>query len=65
MGALLMSREPGKMIPWKMPVLRGNIPNDLRRARLLAARQYVPTCIPRHAILQGDWDHGDIVRRQM
>jgi hypothetical protein len=41
------------------------VERGLRRARLLAARAYAPTSIPRHAILNGYWDHGAIVRRHM
>lgn len=57
-------REPGRILTWQMPVMRGLAP-DLRRARLLAARRYKPGTIPRHAILGGFWDRGDIVRGQM
>ncbi len=53
----------GKIATWRVPVLRGLDP-DLRRARLLAARSYVPGSIPRHAILGGFWDGGSVVGRQ-
>lgn len=52
----------GKMIDWRVPVLRG-LDRDLRRARLLAARSYAPGSIPRQAILGGFWDTGSIVGR--
>jgi len=54
----------GKAIVWQMPVCRELHPS-LRRGRLLAARQYKPGTIPRHAILGGFWDMGSIVRDQM
>jgi hypothetical protein len=42
-----------------------SIDRPLRRARLLAAKGYAPTSIPRHAILNGYWDHGVVVRRHL
>ena len=38
------------------------LPRDLRRARLLAARQYVAGTACWKAILQGSWDRGERVR---
>lgn len=58
------NREAGRIRPWKMPALR-ELSCDLRRARLLAARQYVPKTIPRQSILGGYWDMGSIVRKYM
>jgi len=54
----------GRAIIWRMPVCR-DLPPPLRRGRLLAARQYKPGTIPRHAILGGFWDMGSIVRDRM
>lgn len=42
-----------------------NVPADLRRARLLAAREYGIGSIPRRAILRGDWDTGNKVRQHL
>ena len=47
---------------WRVPALRTLDP-ALRRARLLAARRYRPGTVPRHAILGGVWDNGNIVRQ--
>lgn len=52
----------GKMIDWRVPTLRG-LDRSLRTARLLAAREYAPGSKPRHAILGGFWDGGEVVRR--
>lgn len=46
------------------PNLRDLEPN-LRRARLLAAREYMPCSSPRRGILGGQWDGGEVVRRHM
>lgn len=46
---------------WRMPCLR-DIDPALRRGRLLAARSYRLGTVPRHAILGGFWDKGEIVR---
>lgn len=50
----------GHVIQWKVPCTRG-LPPMLRRARLIAAREYKPGTKPRHAILGGYWDHGSVV----
>jgi hypothetical protein len=42
--------------------LKGNVSDELRRARLLAARTYPIGSLPRRGILSGQWDGGDIVR---
>lgn len=52
----------GQVRQWRMPKMR-NVAPQLRRARLLAARQYQPGTIPRHAILGGYWDGGRVVRQ--
>lgn len=52
----------GQIVSFRVPCLRGLDP-DLRRARLLAARSYVPGSKPRHGILGGHWDGGAVVRR--
>lgn len=52
------------MIVWQVPCMRA-LDRELRRARLLAARRYRPCTIPRHAILGGFWDGGNIVRGYM
>lgn len=54
----------GKAIIWSMPKT-AMLDRPLRRGRLLAARQYKPGTIPRHAILGGFWDGGSIVREFM
>jgi len=46
------------------PNLRDLEPS-LRRARLLAAREYMRGSSPRRGILSGQWDGGDVVRRYM
>jgi hypothetical protein len=52
----------GGVIDWKVPCLR-HLPPMLRRARLIAAREYRPGTVARHAILGGYWDHGSVVGR--
>ena len=42
-----------------------HLPHDLRRARLLAARNYVAGTSCWKAILGGYWDQGSIVRAHM
>lgn len=37
----------------------------LRRARLIAAREYLPGSAPRRGILGGQWDNGSVVRRHL
>jgi hypothetical protein len=54
----------GKAVVWTMP-RTSDLDPALRRGRLLAARQYRPGTIPRHAILGGYWDGGSIVRDRM
>ena len=54
----------GKMKQWRMPCLR-SLDRKLRRARLLAARGYVPGSLSRKGILGGYWDGGSIVRAHM
>lgn len=39
------------------------LPRDLRRARLLAARRYGVRSIPRRAVLRGEYDGGEVVSR--
>lgn len=48
------------ILPRRIPVSRG-VPRDLRRRRLLAARQYAPGSVPRVAIMMGHWDRGEAV----
>ena len=43
-----------------LPCTRG-VDDDVRRARLLAARSYTPRSLPRVAIMLGHWDGGSIV----
>lgn len=42
-----------------------HLPADLRRARLLAAREYVAGSICWRGILSGHWDGGTVVRKYM
>lgn len=51
----------GTVTDFRVPSLRGIEPS-LRRARLLAAREYAPGSKPRHGILGGFWDGGSVVR---
>ena len=48
----------GSIRPWKMQPMR-EVNRTLRRARLLAARQYAPGTIPRKGIIGGYWDIGE------
>ena len=42
-----------------------HLPYELRRARLLAAREYAPGSVCWRGILGGQWDGGEVVRRHM
>jgi len=47
-----------------MPTTR-HLPRDVRRARLLAAREYVSGTVCWKAILGGFWDGGSIVGKYL
>ena len=50
----------GPVEPHRVRPMR-DVPRELRRARLLAARTYPVGFITRYAILNGHWDGGHVV----
>jgi hypothetical protein len=54
----------GAIRSWRMSSTR-LVEQGLRRARLLAAREYKPGSIPRRGILTGAWDGGKVVRKYL